>query len=59
MVIDAQEKDGSWPAASGHIGAAQADAKIYHTCLCTLMLEGLSSEYETLRETLVVFCKNV
>jgi hypothetical protein len=39
LVIDSQEKDGSWPVAAGHIGAAQADAKIYHTCLCTLMLE--------------------
>ncbi len=40
MVIDSQERDGSWSAAAaGHIGTAQADAKIYHTCLCTLMLE--------------------
>lgn len=39
LVIDSQEKDGSWPVAGGHIGGAQADAKIYHTCLCTLMLE--------------------
>ena len=39
LVIDSQEKDGSWPVAAGHLGAAQADAKIYHTCLCTLMLE--------------------
>ena len=39
LVIDSQENDGSWPIASGHLGAAQADAKIYHTCLCTLMLE--------------------
>jgi len=39
MVIDSQEKDGSWPVASGHVGAAKADAKVYHTCLCTLMME--------------------
>ncbi|MGI9244679.1 MAG: prenyltransferase/squalene oxidase repeat-containing protein [Verrucomicrobiales bacterium] len=39
LVIDSQEKDGSWPVAAGHVGAVQADAKIYHTCLCTLMLE--------------------
>ena len=39
MVIDSQEKDGSWPSAAGHIGGAKADAKLYHTCLCTLMLE--------------------
>ncbi|MFT4547194.1 MAG: hypothetical protein ACI8XO_003149 [Verrucomicrobiales bacterium] len=39
LIIDSQEKDGSWPVAAGHIGGAQADAKIYHTCLCTLMLE--------------------
>ena len=39
LIIDAQERDGSWPVASGHLGAAGADAKIYHTCLCTLMLE--------------------
>lgn len=39
LVIDSQEKDGSWPVAAGHLGAVQADAKIYHTCLCTLMLE--------------------
>ncbi len=39
LIIDSQQSDGSWPVAAGHIGAAQADAKIYHTCLCTLMLE--------------------
>ena len=38
-MIDSQEKDGSWPIAAGHLGATGADAKIYHTCLCTLMLE--------------------
>ena len=26
--------------------------------VCNLMLEGLSHEYKTLRETLVVFCPN-
>jgi hypothetical protein len=38
LIADSQEADGSWAVAGGHVGAAQ-DGKIYHTCLCTLMLE--------------------
>jgi hypothetical protein len=40
MVIDAQEADGSFPIAAGHMGGKiAADGKIYHTCLSTLMME--------------------
>ena len=38
VMAEAQEKDGSWPASSGHGQVAQ-DGKIYSTALCTLMLE--------------------
>ena len=38
VMAEAQEKDGSWPASSGHGQVAQ-DGKIYSTELCTLMLE--------------------
>lgn len=37
-VSETQEKDGSWPSFKGH-GPKGAEAKIYSTCLCTLMLE--------------------
>jgi len=37
LVIDSQEANGSWPVAGGH--KAGGDEKVYHTCLCTLMLE--------------------
>ena len=40
VVADAQEKDGSWPAVTGHAGGmGAAEGKIYSTALCTLMLE--------------------
>ena len=40
MVIDSQEADGSFPVGGGHMGGKVAgDAKIYCTCLCTLMME--------------------
>lgn len=38
VIVEAQEKDGSWPAADGH-GQVKGDGKLYSTCLCTLMLE--------------------
>ena len=34
------------------------EVKKYDREVCNLMLEGLSHEYKTLRETLVVFCPN-
>ncbi|MGI9241844.1 MAG: prenyltransferase/squalene oxidase repeat-containing protein [Verrucomicrobiales bacterium] len=39
LIADSQEADGSWPIAAGHMGSIAGDAKIYHTCLSTLMLE--------------------
>ena len=39
LIATSQEKDGSWPVGAGHLGPVAGDAKIYHTCLCTLMLE--------------------
>ena len=38
VIAKAQEKDGSWPSATGH-GPTGAEGKVYSTCLCTLMLE--------------------
>ena len=38
VMADAQQKDGSWPASSGH-GQVGQDGTLYSTCLCTLMLE--------------------
>jgi len=37
LIADSQEADGSWPVGGGHGGGA--DGKIYHTCLCILMME--------------------
>jgi len=37
LIADSQEADGSWAVAGGH--KAGGDEKIYHTCLCTLMME--------------------
>ena len=39
LIISSQEPGGDWPIAAGHLGAAAVDAKLYHTCLCTLILE--------------------
>ena len=36
LIADSQEADGSWPVAAGH---AKQDGKVYHTCLCILMME--------------------
>jgi hypothetical protein len=38
VVLEAQEKDGSWPIAGGH-ATNDAEGKVYTTALCTLMLE--------------------
>ena len=38
VVIDAQEKNGSWPAAGGHAPKGE-EGKVYTTALCALMLE--------------------
>lgn len=39
VVAKAQQQDGSWPAGGGHANSTGADAQLYSTCLCTLMLE--------------------
>ena len=36
LIADSQEADGSWPIGGGH---SKTDGKIYHSCLCILMME--------------------